>query len=150
MFKHPLRIAVIGAATVLGAAPQALAGGCCPERAPACACAPVVQQVVVPPTEMYVVNQGPVYSGPGSYVTQRNYIEGDQTAPYGYAYVGYIYAETYVGGYRYFYGTNFQRAFVPYGGPARHKRVHARSQPVRALGSNSTPRLVQIAADPRR
>ena len=51
-------------------------------------CAAVAPLAVVP--EMYVVNQGPVYSGPGPYVTQRNWIEGDQVAPIGYPYVGYV------------------------------------------------------------
>jgi hypothetical protein len=106
---------------------------------------------LVPTPEMHVVNQGPVYSGPGPYVTQRNFIEGDQIAPYGFPYIGYVYADTYVGGYRSFYSGNFYRGRSPYPyvGPVRHKVYHSPRPPVRVLGKNSTPRMVRVGANTR-
>jgi hypothetical protein len=97
MFARAFRLLPLAALAAASASATASAG-CCP--APACGCAP-------PPVEMLIVNQGPVYSGPGPYVTQRNYIEGDQIAPKGFPYVGYVPAETYLGGQRYFYGRAF-------------------------------------------
>jgi hypothetical protein len=88
---HRLRLFAIGAIATLAGVTQA-AAGCCPPIIPNCGCGPVVAPVapVAVMPEVYVVNQGPVYSGPGPYVTQRNWIEGDQVAPIGYPYVGMV------------------------------------------------------------
>src|SRR3954451_2757892 len=59
-----LSVLTAGAALSLAVAGEA-AAGCCPT----CRCAPVVvQRVLVPVEPIYVVNQGPVYSGPGPYL----------------------------------------------------------------------------------
>ena len=126
MLDHTLRLLAIGAVATLSAATTA-AAGCCPGGVSPCACPPVVlQQVVAPPVEILVVNQGPVYSGPGPYITQRNYIEGNQTAPYGYPYVGYVHADTYVGGYRSFHSGSYYPRYRHH----HYRYVHAK--PVRA------------------
>ena len=131
MVKYPLRLLAISAFVTVGAATTASAG-CCPSAVSPCTCAPVVVQVVTaPPVEMLVVNQGPVYSGPGPYVTQRNYIEGDQTAPYGYPYVGYVHADTYGGGYRSFHSGNFYPRKVGGYHVMRYRAVHAKPVRVR-------------------
>jgi len=125
MVKHSLYLFAIGAFATLSAASSASAG-CCPGAVSPCGCAPVVAQqvVVAPPVEMYVVNQGPVYSGPGSYVTQRNFIEGDQTAPYGYPYVSFVPADTYAGGYRDFF-SGYRPARATHAKPVRvHRAKH--------------------------
>jgi hypothetical protein len=120
MPHHPLHLLAIGAFALL-AATSAASAGCCPVGINPCACAPM-PQVAAPPVEMLVVNQGPVYSGPGSYVTQRNFIEGDQTAPYGYPPVGWVPADTRGFGYRGFYSNSF---YPPGYGP-RYRSVHAK------------------------
>jgi hypothetical protein len=71
MTKHSLSIIAVGAAvSLLGAATPAAAGGCC---------------------EMYVVNQGPVFSGPGPFVRQ---VRDPAPSPCcdSYPYVGFVYS----------------------------------------------------------
>ena len=93
MFQYPLRLLAIGALAMLSATTAASAG-CCPDIASPCGCQPVlVPQAVAPSVEMLVVNQGPVYSGPGSYVTQRNFIENDQVVPRHFPPVGFVPAD---------------------------------------------------------
>lgn len=123
MMHHWLRLLAIGAIATLAGVTQA-AAGCCPAIVPNCGCGPVVAPAplaVVP--EMYVVNQGPVYSGPGPYVTQRNWIEGDQVAPIGYPYVGYVTPPTVP---RRFYGPEVVR---PRGYTRPPLRVYGRAAP---------------------
>ena len=75
--------ALAGAALLLAVAGGA-AAGCCPT----CRCAPVVvQKVLVPVEPMYVVNQGPVYSGPGHYLNGFGPFVGAIPGP-GYPYNG--------------------------------------------------------------
>jgi hypothetical protein len=125
MLDHTLRLLAVSACVTMSAATAASAG-CCPDAVSPCACPPVVvQQAVAPPFEMLIVNQGPVYSGPGSYVTQRNYIEGDQTAPYGFPYVGYVHAGTYVGGYRSFHSGSYHPGYRRLS--VRYRYVHAKT-----------------------
>ncbi len=101
MAKHPLSLIAVSAAALLGAASQA-AAGCCP----GCNCAPgTVVEVLVPGPKSYLVDQGPVYSGPGSYVAQIP----DRT-PRKFPYVGFVfsgypygYHDAYVGAPRRFY-----------------------------------------------
>lgn len=83
MNRHSLL--VFAAATLSAVLPAAADPACC-----ACAmpCAPAV--VVAQPVEItpyYLVNQGPVYSGPGHYLWQLPEIE----APRDYPYVGNYY-----------------------------------------------------------
>ncbi len=129
MFKYQFRLFAIGAAATLAAVTRA-AAQCCPALVSPCCAAPVVQPVVVAPLpvspccatpEMYVVNQGPVYSGPGPYVTQRNYIEGDQVAPVGYPYVGYLPSEP-VYRHPFYRGPRFYRGPAFYRGPGFYRR----------------------------
>lgn len=119
-----LRLFAIGAIAMLAGVTQA-AAGCCPPIVPNCGCGPVAP--VAPPLavmpEVYVVNQGPVYSGPGPYVTQRNWIEGDQVAPFGYPYVGYVAPPTAP---RRFYGPDVMR---PRGYMRPPLRVYGRAAP---------------------
>lgn len=123
---HQLRFFAIGAIATLAGITQA-AAGCCPAIVPNCGCgpvAPVVAPLAVVP-EMYVVNQGPVYSGPGPYVTQRNWIEGDQVAPIGYPYVGYVAPPT--APRRFYYGPEVIRSR---GYTRPPLRVYGRAAPV--------------------
>ena len=84
------------------------------------------QVVVAPPVEMLIVNQGPVYAGPGPYVTQRNFIADDRDVPYGYPYVGYVPTDTYWRGHRDFYSGSF------YGRDVGHYRPRYRVARMRA------------------
>jgi hypothetical protein len=128
MLDHTLRLLAVSTCVTMSAVTAASAG-CCPDAVGPCACPPVVvQQAVVPPVEILVVNQGPVYSGPGPYLTQRNYVEGDQLAPYGFPYVGYVHADTYGGGYRSFHSGSYHPRYRHF--PVRYRIIHAR--PVRA------------------
>jgi hypothetical protein len=72
MAKHPLYLIAIGAAVSLGAVTPAAAGGCCP--------API-----------YVVNQGPVFTGPGPMVQQLP-DWAPKAYPGGYPYVGFVFS----------------------------------------------------------
>jgi hypothetical protein len=86
MVKHPLRLMAAAAAVWLGAAAPAAAGGCCPGGDAACDCGPIAAPVAVQVlTRSYVVEQGPLFSGPGHYVKQM-----PQAAPRKYPYVGYL------------------------------------------------------------
>jgi hypothetical protein len=91
--RHRIFLAVMaGAALVAVAAPSALAQGvvCCRVAAPPVAYAPAVAPYVSAP--YYVVNQGPVYSGPGIF-TVPTYIPNSATfAPYPYVYTPGFYA----------------------------------------------------------
>ncbi len=133
MLQYRLRLFAIGAIATLAGITQA-AAGCCPMPVATCGCGPV--------PEMYVVNQGPVYSGPGSYVTQRNYIEGDQVAAIGYPYVGYTPAPTAP---RYYYGGGYRRVIGrPYVRP--YPRGFVRP-PLRVYGhSIQGPRVHRVSA----
>ena len=72
MAKHPLHLIAIGAAVSLGAVTPAAAGGCCP--------API-----------YVVNQGPVFTGPGPMIQQLP-DRAPKAYPGGYPYVGFVFS----------------------------------------------------------
>ena len=102
MVKHPLHALAISAVVSLGAATQAVAQ-CCP----GCNCGPgtVVEHVLVAGPQSYLVNQGPVFSGPGHYVAQI-----PDPKPRKYPYVGFVfsgypygYHNPYVGAPRRFY-----------------------------------------------
>ena len=92
MISHRLNVLAAGAVLSLGLATQAGAG-CCPVPYPNCGCGPVNEQVLEPTDvtgQIYVVNQGPIFSGPGHYLRR----ESPDALPYsgGYPYVGAIYA----------------------------------------------------------
>ena len=77
MTKHPLHLIAIGAALSLGAlslgaVSPAAAGGCCP--------API-----------YVVNQGPVFTGPGP-MNQQQPDRAPKAYPGGYPYVVFVFS----------------------------------------------------------
>jgi len=72
MLKSPLYLIALGAAMSLGAVTQAAAGGCCP--------API-----------YVVNQGPVFTGPGPMIQQLP-DRAPKAYPGGYPYVGFVFS----------------------------------------------------------
>jgi hypothetical protein len=80
------------AAFTLAAAGQA-AAGCCPS----CDCPPVVVKglVVVPPADpIYVVNQGPNFSGPGHYLNGLGPWVSQVPSPFprpDYPYVGHVF-----------------------------------------------------------
>jgi hypothetical protein len=121
-----LRLLAIGAFAMLSATASAF-DGCCPEVASPCGCPPVpVPHAVARPVEMLVVNQGPVYSGPGSYVTQRNFVENDQVVPHGFPRVGYIPADTHGPGYRGFYSGTFYPGHVHGHHGPRFRMVYAK------------------------
>jgi hypothetical protein len=71
MVKHSLHIVAIGVAVSLGAVTQAAAGGCC--------------------GPIYVVNQGPVFSGPGPGIVQVP-DRAPKAYPGAYPYVGFVYS----------------------------------------------------------
>jgi len=85
MVRNRLNVLAAGAALSLGIVSEA-AAGCCPALGPNCACGPVLVQVLVPAPEIYVVNQGPVFSGPGPGIRQI-----PDGPPADYPYVGFVY-----------------------------------------------------------
>jgi hypothetical protein len=79
------------------------------------------ERLAAPEQQYYYVNQGPTYTGPGSYAPARVYEEGSVSGGYGYArpYYGYRHHHHYgYGGYRQHYG---YRAHYGY----RHYRPYA-------------------------
>jgi hypothetical protein len=87
--RKGLRALFIGGALVVAAATQAAAEccvRCCIGFVETCACGPAVLEPPLP-GEMYVVNQGPVLSGPGPVLRQPR----DYAPPY-YPYVGRVYS----------------------------------------------------------
>ena len=83
--RHCFGVLATGAVLAFAVAGDA-AAGCCPAPAADCGCGPVVALVPVVPVpveQIYVVNQGPVFSGPGPYVRQFS-----EAAPAAYPYVG--------------------------------------------------------------
>jgi hypothetical protein len=94
--------------------------GCCPT----CGCAAVVAEPVVVPVEpTYLVNKGPIYSGPGHYLQGigpfvPEYPEGPPAGAYpyvGFVYSGYPYGLQNSGGYP--RGSYSPFTGYPYGDP---------------------------------
>jgi hypothetical protein len=108
MITRTLSLLALTAFVAAAAATQASAGSCC-----GCAytCAPPAQVQIWGLSPSYVVNQGPVYTGPG-YYTAPTYAEEASTVDY--PYVGY-------GGY-----TRYERPYDggPYSDPFRHRLYH--------------------------
>jgi hypothetical protein len=111
MFARSLSLLALTAAVAAATATQALAGSCC-----GCAytCAPPTpaQIQIWGLSPAYVVNQGPVYSGPGFY-TAPTYEGEVSTADYPYVGNGFYprYYRPYDGG--------------PYADPFRHRLYHS-------------------------
>jgi hypothetical protein len=96
MIAHRFVLPAAAAAALLAAAGSAAAGGCCPT----CDCAPVVV-VAAPPEPIYLVNQGPVFTGPG-HAIPRPLPDAPRPAfyPYvGHVFTGYPYGVDSSGGY---------------------------------------------------
>jgi len=116
-FLSPLAVA---AALSLGIPGEARAGGCCPT----CGCATAA--LVAGPAQIYVVNRGPVFSGPGHHVRPGPELRPD-VLPGSYPYVGPVYS-----GYPYGlqdsggYPRGFYSPFVgyPYAEPALYWGGH--------------------------
>ncbi len=121
---------VVGGTLAVAAATTKAVAQCCLGFVETCACGPAVLE---PPLrgEMYVVNQGPVYSGPGPVLRQPH----DFAPPY-YPYVGYVYSGYPFGRDRGGYPRGFYNPFVgyPFADPpppyyryrALQRRVHRR------------------------
>src|SRR6266699_3186262 len=89
MLGHRFHILAAAAALSLGLAGEAVAGGCC-------SALPVVTD------EIYLVNQGPVFSGPGHALPRQlpDPMPAEGSYPYvGYVYSGYPYGLQSSGGY---------------------------------------------------
>ena len=150
MYRELAAIAV-GAALSLGAMSNASAGGAC--GGGNCGCGAVVEvvQPCAAAVESYLINQGPVLSGPGHYLGQLE--EARPCCDQPYPYVGFVYS-----GYPYGLdgpATGYPRGFYspytgyPYGEPypyygrrahwhvrhhgARSARVHYRATHRRTL-----------------
>ena len=85
MSSRPLLLLALGATAFMSAAAPAIAGDCC---------APQVVVVVEPAEPLYVkpffiVNQGPVYGGPG--IVTRPLIKEFHVPPADYPYVTHVY-----------------------------------------------------------
>jgi hypothetical protein len=108
MVKQPLYLIAIGTAVVFGGAIEAAAGGCC--------------------TPIYVVNQGPVRSGPGPFISQ---LPEPAPKPYpgAYPYVGFVFS-----GYPYGYHDAWIGA--PYADAMDYRLVRRYSR--------RGPRIIQI------
>ncbi len=142
MVKQPLYLVAIGAAVSLGAVTEAAAGGCCPGLATDCACGPVVVEQVLEPSDLrspiYVVNQGPVFSGPGPMIWQVE-DRAPKAYPGAYPYVGFVYSGYPYGYYRPWIGG-------PYADPFDHRVVRRYStRPVKVYHRHVGPRIIHIS-----
>jgi hypothetical protein len=102
MFKVLLSAFGMSAALLLGAATPAGAQCCAGCN---CGAGYVIGTIVVPGPRSYLVDQGPVYSGPGHYVEQEA-APPPRKFPYvGFVFSGYPYGyhDAYVGAPRRFY-----------------------------------------------
>src|SRR5262245_40777505 len=93
MLRRSLQVLAIGAVTATAAVSQAAAGSCCSPCWSSCAAPaafiPVVDVVPVYVAPIYVVNQGPVFTGPGI-VTYPGYFDAPvYRAPYPYVATDY-------------------------------------------------------------
>jgi hypothetical protein len=137
MSDHCLKVlagSVVTATLALGIASEAAAGGCCPGIYASCGCGPVVEQVLVAPVvmdEMYLVNQGPVFSGPGHNLPRQFPDEPPGAYPYvGYVYSGYPYGLQDSGGYP--RGAYSPFTGYPYAEPLPRGAYRVRHRSVRA------------------
>jgi hypothetical protein len=99
MLKRVIEVLGTGLALTCGMIAHAPAGSC---AGPDCGCGPAVAVAAVPCVplvESYLVNQGPVYSGPGHYLRQTPDPEPCCYPSVGYVYSGYPYGVYDSGGY---------------------------------------------------
>jgi hypothetical protein len=145
MVRHRLNVLAAAVALSLAAATEATAGGCCPEPYNNCPCAP---GAVLEPYDasggIYLVNQGPVYSGPGPALPRQ----APDLVPAGYPYVGFVYSGypyglQNAGGYpRGFYSPY---AGYPYAEPLGYRSPKRMSyRPARVYHRPVGPRLMQV------
>jgi hypothetical protein len=96
MLRRSLQVLAIGAVTATAAVSQAAAGSCCAPCWSSCVTSQYIPVVVVPsvvPVPIYVVNQGPIYTGPGI-VTYPGYFDTPvYRAPYPYVGADYYYPQ---------------------------------------------------------
>ena len=92
MIRHSLHLLAFWAAAMFAAGGEAAAGSCCNCPAP-CAPEPVIEVVEThAAAPFYVVDQGPIFTGPGivSYPTVRKMYQSIGDYPYiGYGHGGY-------------------------------------------------------------
>ena len=89
MVRHSLHLLALGAAAALAAGGQAAAGSCCACPAP-CATEQVVEVVEArAPAPFYVVDQGPIYAGPGIVSFPTTYKHHQSIGAYPYIGHGY-------------------------------------------------------------
>jgi len=111
MFRRSIQLLALGAAAVAGTASSAVAGGPCCVCAPPVACEP-----------FYIVNHGPVYSGPGVMVSPF-YFELDRW-PASYPYIGHTYwYQPYDGGPYFDSSRRHRHAVQRWHRPAHYPRV---------------------------
>jgi hypothetical protein len=93
-----LKVLAIAATLSLGMVTQAPAGGCPGGYGMDCGCGAVIEVVepCLPVVESYLVNQGPVLSGPGHYLRQ---LADPAPPPCCYPYVGFVYSGYPFGAY---------------------------------------------------
>src|SRR5260370_23250777 len=91
------RVVAIAATLSLGMMSEVPAGAC-PGYGANCGCGPVIEvaQPCPPVVQSYLVNQGPVLSGPGHYLGQ---LEDAPPCCYPYPYVGFVYSGYPYGAY---------------------------------------------------
>lgn len=108
MLRRSLKFLIAGAAVSLAAGGAQAGSACCDGCGP---CAPgLVEEVVAPvrAAPFYIVDQGPVFYGPGV-VAGPSYFEV-VTSPHRFPYIGNHYYRPYDGG--------------PYADPVRHHVLH--------------------------
>ena len=104
--------------------------GACSGFGANCGCGPAVEVVTPcqPMVESYLVNQGPVFSGPGHYLHQLGEPDPCCYPSVGFVYSGYPYGAYGPGGYpRGFYSPDAGYPYadaVPYFAPAFHGRMY--------------------------
>ena len=92
MIRRSLQWLALGALTASAAVTQAAAGSCCNVcAAPCVAPVPVVAVQPVPVPPVFVVNQGPLYTGPGIMTYPGYFNEWRAPAFYPYVSVDYYY-----------------------------------------------------------
>ncbi len=108
MIGRCLNLCAIAATLALGLVVEAFAGSCFGAN---CGCGPAIAVVEPcrPLVESYLVNQGPVFSGPGHYLRQA-----EDPAPCCYPYVGFVYSGYPYGAYT--QGVYPRGAYNPYAG----------------------------------
>jgi hypothetical protein len=109
MYRRSLYLLAASAAAALAFANPANAGGCCECVAiPTCPPAEYIPVLELPEvTPIYVVNQGPVYTGPGIVSAPMFYKLRTSTAPYPYI------------GHEHYYPRVYRRARVVHYQPRR-------------------------------